>query len=117
MKLKYNKVFQKNSLFKRIFIPMCMLIASVVIFLIGFSYYYDILGEMNANSRSLFDQQVKNRAHDLQTSMITKWSNIEGEINRINAITKNLVDSHLISLDHLTNSSQGYVYCCFEKLL
>lgn len=85
---------------------MCMLIASVVIFLIGFSYYYDILGEMNANSRSLFDQQVKNRAHDLQTSMITKWSNIEGEINRINAITKNLVDSHQISLDHLTNSSQ-----------
>lgn len=106
MKLKYNKVFQKNSLFKRIFIPMCMLIASVVIFLIGFSYYYDILGEMNTNSRSLFDQQVKNRAHDLQTSMITKWSNIEGEINRINAITKNLVDSHQISLDHLTNSSQ-----------
>lgn len=105
MKQKYMQRFQKNSLFKRIFIPMCVLIGLIVISLIGVGFYSDLLGKMDSNSRSLFDQQVKNRAHDLETSMITKWSNLEGDINRIQKITQQLVESHQISINNLSHSS------------
>lgn len=102
---RYMQRFQKNSLFKRIFIPMCILIGFIIVMLIGIGFYADILGKMDSNSRDLFNQQVKNRAHDLETSMITKWSNLEGDMNRIQKITAELVESHQISIDNLSHSS------------
>lgn len=105
MKQRNMQRFQKNSLFKRIFIPMCVLIGFITVMLIGVGVYSDILGKMDSNSRSLFDQQVKNRTHDLETSMITKWSNLEGDMNRIQKITEELVESDRISIDNLSHSS------------
>lgn len=105
MKLKKKNDLKKNSLFKRILTPMCLLIVFIVVFMVGISIYYDILGELDKNSQNLFDQQVTNRAHDLQTSMVTKWSNIEGEMIRISHITDQLVNSKKISIDELFQSS------------
>ena len=64
---------------------MCLLVSLIACFIVGIASYYDILGELDDNSRNLFDQQVSNRSHDLQTSMVSKWSNLDVEIDRINA--------------------------------
>lgn len=105
MREKKSSKIKKNSLFRRIFIPMCLLVSLIACFIVGIASYYDILGELDDNSRNLFDQQVSNRSHDLQTSMVSKWSNLDVEIDRINAITENLVKTNQISLEKLSHSS------------
>ncbi|MFR7590120.1 MAG: EAL domain-containing protein [Longibaculum sp.] len=105
MKFINKDFFKKYSLFKRIFIQMCMLIIVIIVAIIGIGVYYDVLGEIDQNSQNLFDQQVFNRSHDLQTMMVTKWSNLEIDMNRINAITEKLVNEKKISLNNLSYDS------------
>ena len=57
---------KRKSLFRRVFIPMCILVGFIICFIVSIASYYDIFGEINGNSRSLFDQEVTNRAHYLE---------------------------------------------------
>lgn len=101
-----NKQTSQISLFKRIFIPMFVLVAFILCLIIGIIYYYDILGQLNENSRSLFNQQINTRGHYLESAMVTNWSNLELDADRINKITSQLIEKNNISLDNLHKSSQ-----------
>ncbi|MEG0592624.1 MAG: EAL domain-containing protein [Coprobacillus sp.] len=103
MKIKSKK--QHNSLFKRVFIPMCILVGVIVCFFIGIVLHYNILGQLNDNSRQLFNQQVTNRSSYIENLMISKWSNITNDVLTIQDKMNELIDNNQISVEDLNESS------------
>lgn len=97
---------KRKSLFRRVFIPMCILVGFIICFIVSIASYYDIFGEINGNSRSLFDQEVTNRAHYLENAMVSKWSNMGFEIERINQVTHDYIEKNHVSLKQLDHSSK-----------
>ncbi|MEG0576812.1 MAG: EAL domain-containing protein [Bacilli bacterium] len=102
---KTKNIKQHNSLFKRVFIPMCTLVGIIVCFIIAIVFYYNILGQLNDNSRHLFDQQVENRSRFVENLMISKWSNIENDVVSIQEKMNQIIEDNKIDIDSLSETS------------
>lgn len=96
---------QRNSLFSRVFIPMVTLVGIIVCIIIGIVFYYNILGQLNDNSRDLFNQQVTNRSRYVENLMISKWSNIESDVAVIQQKINKIIDEKHIAIENLNKSS------------
>lgn len=100
---------KRRSIFRRVFIPMCILVMTTICLIVGVLFYYNVLGQLDNNNENIFNQQVYNRASYMENEMISKWSNIEAEVESIENIINQELDSQYVDIDDIyENSSESF---------
>ena len=114
MKKKRLIINKHNSIFRRVFFPMSILVVFIICFFIGIVYYYDILGQLDENNESIFNQQVVNRTEYLENLMLSKWSSIDEDVKDIQSKVTKLIEDKDISINEIMKSSQDTNYLLNE---
>lgn len=97
---------QSMTYFKRIVVPMVILVIALICLFMGSMFYYGVFGQLKQNSEDIFNQQVTNRGSFLESELISKWSNIAHDVEKIEAIIEKTAEEHLIDMTDIWNNEK-----------
>ena len=94
-----------SSIFKKILIPMSILIFIEAVLLLSVIFGGNVFTYLNQNSKDIMSEKVNNRKTYLEGQMINKWSQVATAANIINQKTAELMKDGTISMATLDDSS------------
>ena len=95
----------QHSIFRRIMLPLVVLIVFESLFSVFFIKTVGVIDELKSNGRSIIDKQVENRRDYIEHYMVGVWSDLSSFADYINDRTENLIDKGRISVKNLDDSS------------
>lgn len=95
----------QHSIFRRIMLPLVVLIVFESLFSVIFIKTVGVIDELKSNGRSIIDKQVENRRDYIEHYMVGVWSDLSSFADYINDRTENLIDKGRISVKNLDDSS------------
>lgn len=103
------KRIQGSSIFKRIWIPLLLLVVLqaallMVVFLGG-----GVLETLNQNAIDIVNEKTINRAEYLQKEMVERWSNLDNYVEELNQLAQKYVEERPEEFRNMEKSSDTYV--------
>lgn len=98
---------KNRSFFVKLLVPMLVLAILEVALLAQSVFGGGLISYMEDNEIEILHEKVVNRKRYLENEMVTRWADINGTVEAINAETQRLIDEGQISLDNLDSSSEA----------
>ena len=91
---------------RKLLMPMILLVIIENILLIGAISGSRLLSYVENKEKAIFYEKVSNRKNYLENEMLTRWSNVNSTVEEINNTAQRLIDTNVISLKTLDDSSE-----------
>lgn len=98
---------KNRPFFVKLLVPMLVLAILEVALLVQSVFGGGLISYMEDNEIEILHEKVVNRKRYLENEMVTRWADINGTVEAINAETQRLIDEGQISLDNLDSSSEA----------
>lgn len=91
---------------QKLLIPMLFLVIIENLLLVGAIFGSRLLSYVENKEKAIFYEKVSNRKNYLENEMLTRWSNVSSTVEEINHTAQKLIDTNVISLKTLDDSSE-----------
>lgn len=91
---------------QKLLIPMLFLVIIENLLLVGAIFGSRLLSYVENKEKAIFYEKVSNRKNYLENEMLTRWSNVNSTVEEINHTAQRLIDTNVISLKTLDDSSE-----------
>lgn len=91
---------------QKLLIPMLFLVIIENLLLVGAIFGSRLLSYVENKEKAIFYEKVSNRKNYLENEMLTRWSNVNSTVEEINHTAQKLIDTNVISLKTLDDSSE-----------
>lgn len=91
---------------QKLLIQMLFLVIIENLLLVGAIFGSRLLSYVENKEKAIFYEKVSNRKNYLENEMLTRWSNVSSTVEEINHTAQKLIDTNVISLKTLDDSSE-----------
>lgn len=91
---------------QKLLIPMLFLVIIENLLLVGAIFGSRLLSYVENKEKAIFYEKVSNRKNYLENEMLTRCSNVNSTVEEINHTAQKLIDTNVISLKTLDDSSE-----------
>lgn len=106
MTKRRRKERKTDTFFRKILMPMGILVVIEILMLFGTVFCGGITEYLNQYARDILQERVINRKNYIENEMVSKWSDIEYTAGVINARTEELINCGALSLQQLDESPE-----------